>query len=75
MIDQKDVQFFDDNGYLFLDEFIEKHIIEDIKKEISKTMNQIKRDSDGFEVLYEDDGSIRLIRNPHNNVKFFRIGS
>ena len=72
MIDQKDVQFFDDNGYLFLDEFIEKHIIEDIKKEISKTINQIKRDSDGFEVLYEDDGSIRLIRNPHNNVKFFK---
>ena len=43
MIDQKDVQFFDDNGYLFLDEFIEKHIIEDIKKEISKTINQIKK--------------------------------
>ena len=72
MIYQKDVQFFDDNGYLFLDKFIEKHIIEDIKKEISKTINQIKRDADGVEVLYEDDGSIRLIRNPHNNVKFFK---
>ena len=34
MIDQKDVQFFDDNGYLFLDEFIEKHIIEDISKNL-----------------------------------------
>ena len=72
MIYLKDVQFFDDNGYLFFDKFIEKHIIEDIKKEISKTINQIKRDSDGFEVLYEDDGSIRLIRNPHNNVKYFK---
>ena len=71
MIHKKEIKFFDDNGYLFIDKFIKKNIITGIKSEISKTLKKIGKDSKNFEVLYEDDGSIRLVRNIHDNIEFF----
>ena len=72
MIHKKEIKFFDDNGYLFIDKFIKKNIITGIKSEISKTLKKIGKDSKNFEVLYEDDGSIRLVRNIHDNIEFFK---
>ncbi|SUZ59092.1 uncharacterized protein METZ01_LOCUS11946 [marine metagenome] len=72
MIHKKEIQFFDDNGYLFIDKFIKKNIITGIKIEISKTLKKIEKDSKDFDVLYEDDGSIRLVRNIHDNIDFFK---
>jgi len=72
LISKKEVQFFDENGYLFLDEFIKKPVIKSIKKEISTTKEKLKKNSKGFEVLYEEDNSLRLIRNPHHKIKFFQ---
>lgn len=71
MIKKDDVKFFDDNGYLFLDKYLDIAKVNAIRNEVSKTIKKIQKGSNNFEVLYEDDGSIRLVRNPHDSIKYF----
>ena len=56
MIKKDDVKFFDDNGYLFLDKYLDIAKVNAIRNEVSKTIEKIQKGSNNFEVLYEDDG-------------------
>jgi len=71
VIKKDHVKFFDDNGYLFLDKYLDFAKVNAIRSEVSKTIEKIQKGSNNIEVLYEDDGSIRLVRNPHDSINYF----